>query len=262
MQRQARLGRGLEQLEPAVGAHVFVHEGGVLAEAGQARIGGAQSHPLHRGVQGVQRRRPLRRKGQLDRPLEDSADAGLLGGPRRRVGLVEGAAEQQRDVPAGRIGGRVRLARRRLADRGMRAESDVCEVVLSVDRLNRLRVTLVDGQDGRVAGAAVQPLHVGEGVVDVLDHVGRAGDLSDRAPFPVAPFAEQGEGMDQRHGPSRRLASQRRRKVWLGRHVEDHWLEAARGESLLQTVAEDAQGVVGGTPLDQDDAHGLPPQPV
>ncbi len=141
----------------------------------------------------------------------------------------------------------------------MRAEPNVREVIRSVYGVDGFDVTFVDGQDGGGAGAAVQPLHVGEGIVDELDHLRRAGDLTDRAALAVAPLAQQGEGVDQRYRPDRRLAPQRRGQIRLGRHVQDHGLVASGSECLGQAVGEDPERVVGRASLDQHDAHGRPP---
>ncbi len=132
-------------------------------------------------------------------------------------------------------------------------------MIRSVYGPDGLHVALVDGQDGRGAGAAVQPLHVGEGIVDELDHLRRARDLADRAALAVAPLAEQGEGMDQGDRPDRRLAPQRRGQIRLSRHIQDHRLIAASGEGLGQAVGEDPERVIGRASLDQHDAHGRPP---
>ncbi len=259
VQRQARLGGGLQQLEAAPGADVLVHEGRILAEAHEAGIGRVEPRPGHGLVQRLQRGHPLGRESELDRPLEDLADARLLGGPWRRVGLVEGAAEQDRDRPRLGEGPGVDLARGGLADGRVRAESNVREVIWSVYGVDRVRVAGVDGQDGSGAGAAVEPLHVGEGIVDELDHLRRTDDLADRAALAVAPLPQQGEGVDQGHRPGSRLAPQRRGQVRLGGHIQHHRLIAARGEGFGQAVGEDPERVIARAPLDQNDAHGRPP---
>ncbi len=179
-QRQAHLGRRLEESMPPQGAHPFMDLVGQQAHLPDGRIGeiGIKPHPLQGGIQRVQRRHEFLR-GRIVRSLGKGAlDIGGKILPGRIDRAIIGATEKDGDRPLCRERGSRIGQSEGFAGSRMRIESHMGEAVGAVKFQDRVHMAGIDRQDRGLAVGILERFAQRQRIIDILDHYRRADDLA------------------------------------------------------------------------------------